>query len=534
MSLAISLTCALLATSIQQWTRRYIKNTQPKRCPPHERARKRAFFADGMNEILIPLPRAVEGMPALLHLAVFLFFAGLLIFLFNTNNHVAIPVTSWIALFLLVYICVTLMPIVRPSSPYHTPFSSLACFLCARLGYVCFSCLTYMADQANLNDFYKKSRELRRHCHRWMLGSRKKVVQEEILDLSSEIDLRILDWILHALRGDDSLERFFQSIPGFFGSDLVQNLRKYFSFDLSITFMETFIGFLNRTLSPNSAFRKNKARRLKIYEDVMKVIPGPTIPSKFLDQAVKNGQVKAPKPIERGEAFALWFENTEEKMSKYVRESVIGILFSIPASERDGRWETLAAQQFHLSDRTDLQYHVNSQNDDVLLYLLNLVISEATFADSSSASSAKILSTLSTTVCQPSLFLSALSTTLATPGINHNLRRDFCRLWNTNIIKANLTDLEANRTPIQILSTIHRVFVALHGDEPAEFTYGGVNDGSQMYQMCLRPDHLTLTPPVSPVPTPTRHNSAPVLPLASALPHDEMGTQMSLHKRRSL
>ena len=116
MSLAISLTCALLATSIQQWTRRYIKNTQPKRCPPHVRARKREFFADDMQEKCVPLRRAVGGMPALLHLAVFLFLAGLAIFLFNINNHVAIPVTSWIAVFLFVYIFVTLMPIIRPSA----------------------------------------------------------------------------------------------------------------------------------------------------------------------------------------------------------------------------------------------------------------------------------------------------------------------------------------------------------------------------------------------------------------------------------
>lgn len=503
MSLAISLTCALLATSIQQWTRRYIKNTQPKRCPPHERARKREFFADDMHA-KIPLWLAVEGMPALLHLAVFLFFAGLLIFLFNTNSHVAIPVTSWIALFLFVYILVTLMPIVRPSSPYYTPFSPLACrILCASLGYLLFFCFTSIGDCTALYDPYKL-RELMEYCHCWIWGGHGEVVQKEISDRSSKLDLRILDWTLRTLRGDGSIERFFQSIPGFFGSDLVQNLRKDFSLDLVRTFMETLYEFLNRTLSSNSPFLKDKVRRLEIYEDVIKVIPGPPILSILLDQAVKNGQVIVPKPIERGETFVLWFENTEEKMSKYVRESVIEILFSIPALERDKSWETLACNQFHVLDRTDLQYHVNSQNDDVLMYLLNHVISEATLiADSSSASSAKILSTLSITVYQPALW-----TTLATPGpgINHNLRRDFCRLWNTNIIKAKLTDLEANRTPIQILHTIHSVFVALHRDEPANFTQGhcGIKDGNKTYpyQMCLHLDHLILTPPVFPCPNP--------------------------------
>ena len=43
MSLVISITCALLATLLQQWARRYLKVTQP-RYGPHKRARIRAFF----------------------------------------------------------------------------------------------------------------------------------------------------------------------------------------------------------------------------------------------------------------------------------------------------------------------------------------------------------------------------------------------------------------------------------------------------------------------------------------------------------
>jgi hypothetical protein len=44
LSLVISLTCAMLATSVQQWARRYITITQPARCSPKQRARMRAFL----------------------------------------------------------------------------------------------------------------------------------------------------------------------------------------------------------------------------------------------------------------------------------------------------------------------------------------------------------------------------------------------------------------------------------------------------------------------------------------------------------
>ena len=72
LSLVISLTCALLATLLQQWARRYLTTTQPPRLSPHKRARIRSFFADGVERFRLPL--AVETLPTLLHVSLFLFF----------------------------------------------------------------------------------------------------------------------------------------------------------------------------------------------------------------------------------------------------------------------------------------------------------------------------------------------------------------------------------------------------------------------------------------------------------------------------
>jgi hypothetical protein len=82
LSLAISLTCALLATFPQQWARRYLKVTHS--CySPHKRARTRVFFAEGVEKCL--LPWAVDALPTLLHISLFLFFAGLVVFLWNVD-----------------------------------------------------------------------------------------------------------------------------------------------------------------------------------------------------------------------------------------------------------------------------------------------------------------------------------------------------------------------------------------------------------------------------------------------------------------
>ncbi|KAI0246412.1 hypothetical protein BJV78DRAFT_1135221, partial [Lactifluus subvellereus] len=80
LSLAMSLTGAMLATLQQQWARRYLRMTQPPRSSPHERARMREFFSNGVDKLRFSW--AVEAVPTLIHMSLFLFFIGLLIYLF--------------------------------------------------------------------------------------------------------------------------------------------------------------------------------------------------------------------------------------------------------------------------------------------------------------------------------------------------------------------------------------------------------------------------------------------------------------------
>ncbi|KAH9998309.1 hypothetical protein BJV77DRAFT_940743, partial [Russula vinacea] len=92
LSLVVSLTCALLATLLKQWARRYSSITQLTRYSLHKRARIRAFCVDGVEKLHIPW--AVEALPTMLHLSIFLFLPGLLIYLFNIN-HTAFNATAW-------------------------------------------------------------------------------------------------------------------------------------------------------------------------------------------------------------------------------------------------------------------------------------------------------------------------------------------------------------------------------------------------------------------------------------------------------
>jgi hypothetical protein len=142
LSLVISLTCALLATSLQLWARRYVTITQPARCSPEKRARIRAFFAYGVEKF--HLPWAVEALPTLLHLSLFLFLSGLLIFLFNINHTTFSVVGWWVGLLAGVYGCVALMPIFRHDSPYYAPLSSSFWTLYFGISYAVLTALIFL------------------------------------------------------------------------------------------------------------------------------------------------------------------------------------------------------------------------------------------------------------------------------------------------------------------------------------------------------------------------------------------------------
>jgi len=76
------------------------------------------------------LPWVVEGLPALLHISLFLFFAGLSVFLFSVNYTIFKAMIAWVALCVIVYAYLTVSLIQHKNSPYSVPLSVLVsvCF----------------------------------------------------------------------------------------------------------------------------------------------------------------------------------------------------------------------------------------------------------------------------------------------------------------------------------------------------------------------------------------------------------------------
>ncbi|KAH9965098.1 hypothetical protein BGW80DRAFT_759643 [Lactifluus volemus] len=121
LSLLISLVCGVLVTSQQHWIHSYMMVTQAPQIPPRRRARIHAFrFRGIMNSGFF---MAVDLTSALIHISLFLFFIGLLIYMSNINFTLFCTVAWFLGVSAMAYLIVALMPIYRIDSPYGLPLS---------------------------------------------------------------------------------------------------------------------------------------------------------------------------------------------------------------------------------------------------------------------------------------------------------------------------------------------------------------------------------------------------------------------------
>ncbi|KAF5343911.1 hypothetical protein D9758_012115 [Tetrapyrgos nigripes] len=122
LSLTFALTCSLLATFVQQWTRDFIHKTS-MRPSPVRHARVLAFAYLGMKEF--GMHTFVDMVPMLLHISLFLFFAGLIGFLFEVNRPLTYVMACVSFPVLASYVTLSLLPLLNPASPYRTPLSNV-------------------------------------------------------------------------------------------------------------------------------------------------------------------------------------------------------------------------------------------------------------------------------------------------------------------------------------------------------------------------------------------------------------------------
>ena len=487
----------MLATMLHQWAGQYIMITQQQRSSPQSKARVRAFFSDSLNGLQILL--MVEGLRVMIHLSLFLFFAGLTIFLFNTNDSVFGAVVWWMALSTATYIYITLLPIFRPSSPFHTPLSSTIWFLYTGIPYVAFGVLSRVFSTS------RRCHKLKKYYHKRLVEGMGKTAEKTASRLSSEMDVRVLISSLGNLGEDGVGEEFFKAIPGIFNSDQVNNLEGHVLQVLRFKFEQASNDFLSRTFSSHSISESARSDRLVICLDATHAVLGPDGVSQILFN-ILDGRWR--QSVEMGHSLRRWSDSADQQYTPFVRGIVAQIIAG--SRERDVRWIALVRQEFGIPDQALL---ANVDDDDsallsVLLYMIRQAIRTGSWTPWT-------LSSLSQFDIRNTLL---------------KLQHEFCRLWNDIVLDAQ--NAGADSISILILKEIRHAYIRLHqGTDAAPTTFSDrtyhfdpVLTHPSTYRLCDIPDHLRewfhQRPDIKDVATPPTRKRILSFPLSGSRPGD--------------
>ena len=365
--MVISITCALLATLLQEWARRYLKVTQ-LRYTPHKRARIRAFFAEGVDKFL--LPWAVEALPTLLHLSLFLFFAGLAVFLWNVNLTIFKLVLSWIGLCTALYGCITFIPVFCHDSPYHTPLSLPLWHFVTGIRFLTFRALktiTYYLEcfiyQTN------RFRFLAEGSARSLVQGMRKSAEETAFNSPPEIDTRAFMRTLDYLDEDHELERFFTGLPGFRSSKMVKDPLPNLKPEDQEKLWDTLIGLLDRTSSSDLLPEAIKIRRTIICGKALGVAISPE-KRRFLHRILSGAYSALVKSAEIIPIVKGWDNGKDEGTTMVIRAIVSSIIAR--AQLRDDVWFTMAADEMGVPESVLRSYatHGNSLSLAILIWVV--------------------------------------------------------------------------------------------------------------------------------------------------------------------
>ena len=443
LSLVISLTCALLATLLQQWARRYLKITQ-SRYSPHKRARIRAFFAEGVEKCL--LPWAVDALPTLLHISLFLFFAGLVVFLSNVNLTIFKLVLSWVGVCTALYGCITCMPIIRHDSPYYTPLSLLTWHFVTGIPFLVYRFLRWFNRSVRYRGCtFRRFQSLENSCRKSLMQGMQKTVEETALSSPSEIDTRAFMWTFDCLDEDHELEHFFTGLPGFRGSNVVDDPLPSLTEEDKLKLSEGLRGLLDRTFSSDLLSVPVKNRRALISA---KAIDPEHMPNAFILHAILfKYQYSGPVATAIAKILRECGNNMDESNILRTQFAISKIIAT--RQPFDNSWYTLASNELGLSETSLQDYAV--QGDDLSLVISIYVIRQQFIHFRKPSWQRYSFS-----------FVLAKASKFNVQDTSLKLQHEFCTLWNEIVHEAQGGD--DRFMAFLILGPIRNVFLALHQD----------------------------------------------------------------------
>ncbi|KAJ3762193.1 hypothetical protein EV360DRAFT_79549 [Lentinula raphanica] len=196
LSLSLSLTAALSATLVQQWSRNYLQATVGRDIP-YQRARISTYLYEGLTRF--HMKSIVNTIPMLLHTSLLLFFAGLVLFLQPVNAGISQLILCLLVMTAVLYILISILPIFHFDCPYESPLTRIWWRIIRSAQ------LIFMRDsQSSPGSSVPVGKSLQ------------KVREWEATKISyerDERDFRAICWTLEYSPDDSSLELFASIIP---------------------------------------------------------------------------------------------------------------------------------------------------------------------------------------------------------------------------------------------------------------------------------------------------------------------------------
>ena len=499
MSLVISLTCALLATLLQQWARRYLKVNQ-SRYSPHKRTRIRAFLAGGVEKLL--LPWTVEILPALLHISLSLFFAGLVVFLWNVDLTIFKLVLSWVGICTALYGSITLMPIFRRDSPYHTPLSLPVWHIVTGMSFLTFWVLARFTQFSWVSyAAFARYHDLKRNYHKFLMQGMRKTVEETALNSPSEIDTHAFLWTFDSLDEDHELERFFSGLPGLRSSKVVQDPLTSLTEERKAGLFTALTGLLDRTFSSDLLPEPVKNRRAII---CMKALDPAHTADAFgvLDGILSKYQYSGPLVPEIMQIVTSWGNSRNAVLD--AQATIFKMLGRVQS--RDDSWFILASNALGVSETVlrDYAAHGDSLSLAILLHLTHQQFNHYWKSSWPRQEFSKILEAASK---------------FNVHNTSPELQDHFCGLWNHIVRKVH--DDHSPSMAYNILRHVRNIHMALHQDTDSAPTGFSASTGDRdavlwepsVYPVCNIPGH-------HPDPTPHRQDVSTSVTNARVILHD--------------
>ena len=454
MSLVISLTCALMATLLQQWARRYLEVAYPRYSPP-KRARIRAFYSEGVDDLHVPW--TVEALPTLLHLSLFLFFAGLSVFLFNVHLTIFGVVTAWIGICVVSYACLTFLPIIRKNSPYSGPLSAFFSWVFTGMRHIFFKLFEKHRRNPSsaINPVHFFSRSMR------------KTAEDYAKRLHHSIDFRALWWTFKSLDEDGDLQEFFEGLPGLCSSKAVPNASQDFIKPHKKMLSSELIELMKRTLSSNLVSESVKQDRVTM---CAKVIGTTHLIGDwwFLHRVLLEDWQRFLRCVEFGTYAQKLKSNPDRVTALSAQCSAAVVISNVPLKERDDNWYQLVLGQLDTPlTPKPLLYRYISHGDSILLANLMFIVRRIVQAYSGSREHQQ--GDLRHVAKKTLKFVCKFDVNNTLPELQH----EFCDLWNLLVDRAENDDRPRVKCITKIvLEYTRKLYDGLHQGTSECFSYG--------------------------------------------------------------